>query len=93
MPVVRLLEDLLLVGDFDGRRSTARRSWPGETGREGTRGRRAHANGAIEALAKGPALRHLITHLDTPDEAQFDAVQRAVRRARRTDRQAARPKR
>lgn len=72
-PVVRLLEDLLLVGDFD-----AARELLGVLGREAaateSSPRRAHAATAIERLLAGPSVRYVVTHLATADDAQFETI-------------------
>jgi hypothetical protein len=72
-PVVSLLEDLLLVGDFDAAIQLAdvivREAAPG-----GTKARRQHAMIAIDLLIAGPMMRHVTTHLTTIDEAQFERV-------------------
>ncbi len=73
IPIVRLLEDLLLVGDFAAAGELVSQLTR-ETRRDGIPGRRAHAMSAIEALANGPAVNHLTAHLDTLDETEFDAV-------------------
>jgi HEAT repeats/PBS lyase HEAT-like repeat len=71
--VVALLEDLLLVGDFD-----AAIQLVDVLVREGASGdttsRRQHAINAIDALAAGSMLGHVITHLGTIDDAQFERV-------------------
>ena len=73
-PVVGLLEDLLLVGDFDAaievvsvlvREASAGSSSPV---------RRQHAITAIDLLIAGSMMRHITTHLATIDEAQFERV-------------------
>ena len=73
-PVVGLLEDLLLVGDFDAaievvsvlvREASAESSSPV---------RRQHAITAIDLLIAGSMMRHITTHLATIDEAQFERV-------------------
>jgi hypothetical protein len=74
-PVVALLEDLLLVGDFDAAIDVievlVREAAPG-----GSVARRQHAISGIDVLAGGPMMRHVITHLGTIDDAQFERVQR-----------------
>ena len=73
VPVVRLLEDLLLVGDFD-----AAQQLTAVLVREATDGqsadRRQHAMAAIDMLVSGPMMHHVTTHLATIDEAQFAVV-------------------
>jgi HEAT repeat protein len=74
-PVVALLEDLLLVGDFDAAIELidvlVREAAPG-----GGAARRQHALIGIDGLAAGPMMRYVITHLGTIDEAQFERVKR-----------------
>lgn len=72
-PVVHLLEDLLLVGDFEAARELIA-ALVGEAASTDGAARRNHARGAIDRLIAGPMVRHLATHLATIDEAQFDAV-------------------
>ena len=73
-PVVRLVEDLLLVGDFD-----AARELVAVIVHESTSGaspaRRQQATGAIHELIDGQMMRHITSHLATIDEAQFERVQ------------------
>jgi predicted nucleic acid-binding protein len=72
-PVVGLLEDLLLVGDFDAAievLSVVVR----EAGGSGSKARRQHAITAIDLLIAGSMMRHITTHLATIDEAQFERV-------------------
>ncbi len=72
-PVVALLEDLLLVGDFDAARQlvdvVVQEAAPG-----GTKARRQHAMIAIDLLIAGPMMRHVTTHLGSIDDAQFERV-------------------
>jgi len=73
MPVVRLLEDLLLVGDFDAASELI--SVPvQQVSSEGSTIRRQHATTAIDMLIAGPMMRHITTHLATVDEHQFERV-------------------
>ena len=72
-PVVRLLEDLLLVGDFDAAvRLIEVLVREGRTG--ATTGRRQHAITAIDMLIAGTMMRHITTHLATIDAALFERV-------------------
>jgi len=68
-----LLEDLLLVGDFDASQKLvaviAHEAKAGESTK-----RRQHAMIAIDLLVEGPMLRHIVTHLGTIDDAQFERV-------------------
>jgi hypothetical protein len=72
-PVVSLLEDLLMVGDFDAALSLIT-VIVGEAFGEGTRDRRQHAMIAIDLLVSGSMMRHIVTHLGTIEEAQFERV-------------------
>jgi HEAT repeat protein len=72
-PVVRLLEDLLLVGDFDAAGQLIEVLV--REGRSGaTTGRRQNAITAIDILIAGTMMRHITTHLATIDTAQFERV-------------------
>jgi hypothetical protein len=72
LPVVRLLEDLLLVGDFDA--ASALLGVPVQVSSDGSTARRQHATTAIDMLIAGPMMRHVTTHLATIDEQQFERV-------------------
>src|SRR5262249_2559415 len=75
-PVVSLLEDLLLVGDFDASAQLVGvlvREANGE-GATGATAKRQHAMTAIDVLIAGPMMRHITTHLATIDDAQFERV-------------------
>ena len=71
-PVVALIDDLMLVGDFEaadglvGVLASERRS--------GATHRRGSATGAIDALVAGPMMRHVAGHLATIEDAQFECV-------------------
>lgn len=80
-PVVSHVEDLLLVGDFDGAdrlvavlvgeavpQATADRAGAAVSERRGA------AGVAVERLANGAMLRHLVGHLATIDDVQFERV-------------------
>ncbi len=72
-PVVHTLEDLLLVGDFDAALSlidVIARSASGN----GTRERRQHAMIAIDLIVAGPMMQHIVIHLASVDDWQFDRV-------------------
>jgi hypothetical protein len=73
IPVVRLLEDLLLVGDFDAALALTN-VITNEAASGGSTPRRQHATTAIDMLIAGPMMRHITTHLATIDEAQFERV-------------------
>ena len=73
VPVIKLLEDQLLVGDFDAALQLldvlvieARGTGPVQ--------RRQHATTAIDTLISGSMMRHVSTHLPTMDELQFQRV-------------------
>jgi hypothetical protein len=72
-PVVRLLEDLLLVGDFDAAQQLIE-VLVREARAAATKERRQHAITAIDLLIAGTMMRHITTHLATIDEAQFQRV-------------------
>lgn len=72
-PLVRLLEDLLLVGDFEAARDLIA-VLVREAGSEGSTARRQHAIMGIDMLIAGPLLRHVTTHLATADEAQLATI-------------------
>src|SRR5207245_5816595 len=69
-PVVRLLEDLFLVGDFDAAQQLVA-VLVREAGHEHSE-RRSHAADAIDLLIDGLMVRHLTAHLATIDEGQFE---------------------
>jgi hypothetical protein len=72
-PVVALIEDLLLVGDFDAAEqlfgALTHQAAAGESP-----GRRQYAVTAIDMLVGGPMMRNIATHLPTIDEPQFERV-------------------
>jgi hypothetical protein len=74
-PVVGLLEDLLLVGDFDAAIEVLAVlvSEAGNTATAST-ARRQHATTAIDLLIAGAMMRHITTHLATIEELQFERV-------------------
>jgi hypothetical protein len=72
LPVVRLVEDLLLVGDFDAAAQLVQVVV--RQAAEGSRARRQQALVAIDVLIQGPMMHHVTTHLATIDEAQFERV-------------------
>src|SRR5205807_9476225 len=71
--VVTLTEDLLLVGDFEAAVQLVdvlvKEAKPGSTSR-----RQQYALTAIDMLVAGTMMRHIVTHLATIDEAQFERV-------------------
>jgi hypothetical protein len=73
-PVAGLIQDLLLVGDFDpAAQLIAVLAREAESG--ATTMRRQHAMIAIDLLVAGAMMRHIVTHLATIDEMQFQRVQ------------------
>ena len=72
-PLVSLLEDLLLVGDFDAALQLISVVVT-ETHGGGSKERRQHAMIAIDTLVAGSLLRHLSAHFVTIDDAQFERV-------------------
>ena len=72
-PLVGLIEDLLLVGDFDAAAQLIA-VLVGEGGGVGTKARRQIALTAIDVLIAGSMMRHVTTHLATIDEAHFERV-------------------
>ncbi len=71
-PLVGLIEDLLLVGDFDAASESI--AVLVTAGGAGTPSRRQLALTAIDVLLAGSMMRHVTTHLATLDEAQFERV-------------------
>jgi HEAT repeats/PBS lyase HEAT-like repeat len=72
-PLVGLVEDLLLVGDFDAAGELIG-VLVSEAGGTGSTGRRQLALTAIDVLIAGSMMRHVTTHLATIDQAQFERV-------------------
>ena len=72
-PVVAQVEDLLLVGDFDSAEHLVQ-ALVLETGPSGHAARRTAAAGAVDQLASGATMRHIVAHLYTLDDAQFERV-------------------
>ncbi len=72
-PLVGLIDDLLLVGDFDAAAELIA-VLVNEGGGAGPTGRRQLALTAIDVLIAGSMMRHVTTHLATVDEAQFERV-------------------
>jgi hypothetical protein len=74
-PLVGLIEDLLLVGDFDAAAELIAILVAEAAGTaSGSTARRQIALTAIDVLIAGSMMRHVITHLATVDEAQFERV-------------------
>jgi hypothetical protein len=69
-PVVRLLDDLLLVGDFDAALQLVT-VLAAEAGNEAS-DRRPHAMDAIDILIDSATVRHITAHLATITDTQFD---------------------
>jgi HEAT repeat protein len=69
-PVIAQIEDLLLVGDFDAAATLVvvlnESAGPGAAA-----ARRRAARAALERLASGPVIGHIVSHLGTIDELQF----------------------
>jgi hypothetical protein len=72
-PVVALIEDLLLVGDFDAGVQLVDVLTRSALAVESPR-RRQYAVTAIDMLVAGPMMRHIVTHLPTMDDGQFERV-------------------
>jgi HEAT repeats/PBS lyase HEAT-like repeat len=72
-PVIAQIEDLLLVGDFDAADqliSVVAR----EAGPNGTPARRDAAGSAIQQLADGVMMQHIVSHLATIDNEPFERI-------------------
>jgi hypothetical protein len=72
-PVLKLLNDLLMVGDFDA----ANQLTTGlihEMRPEAPADRRQSAMIAVDELVQGEMMRHIVTHLATIDDAHFQPV-------------------
>jgi hypothetical protein len=74
-PVVGLLEDLILVGDFEDAEALLG-ALVEHTRPEAPTDRRQSALIALDVLVAGPLMRHIVTHLTTIDDAQFERVKR-----------------
>jgi HEAT repeat protein len=72
-PVVALVEDLLLVGDFEALTRLIGAVTDAAKG-DVAPGRQQHALVAIDTLATGSMMRQLATHLTTIEDAQFERV-------------------
>ena len=72
-PVVRNLEDLLLVGDFDSAMELIG-VIAAATSEASSTERRQHAMIAIDLLVAGSMMRHIATHLASIDDASFERV-------------------
>ena len=72
-PVVHTLEDLLLVGDFDsalGLIDVIAKA----AAKDGTKERRQHAMIAIDMIVAGPMMQHIVIHLASVDDTQFERI-------------------
>ena len=72
-PVAALIEDLLLVGDFESA-SHLLEVIVREAGPAQSTDRRQHAMIAMDLLVEGAMLRHITTHLASIDDVQFERV-------------------
>jgi len=72
-PVVAQIEDLLLVGDFEAAADLVA-ILVYENGPAGQPARRVAAAPAIEQLASGAMMRHVVSHLATIEDGPFDRV-------------------
>ena len=72
-PVIALLEDLLLAGDFDAA-SELLAVIAQEASGSGSKTHRQHAMIAIDALVAGSTVRHIVTHLASIDDPQFERL-------------------
>ena len=72
-PVVALVEDPLMVGDFDAAIEVVS-VLVREAGGPARPRARQHATIAIDLLIAGAMMRHITTHLATIEEAQFERV-------------------
>ncbi len=72
-PATAHVEDLLLVGDFEAADRLVR-ALAIETGSAGADARRAAATEALDRLANGATMAHIVLHLATIDDHQFAYV-------------------
>jgi HEAT repeat protein len=72
-PVVHTLEDLLLVGDFESAVGLVEVLANAASGKD-TKGRRQHGLIGIDILLAGPMMQHIVIHLATVEEAQFERI-------------------
>jgi hypothetical protein len=73
-PVVHTLEDLLLVGDFDAALSLIEVIATAAAAEGGSKERRQHAMIAIDMIVAGPMMQHIVIHLSSVDDSQFERV-------------------
>jgi HEAT repeat protein len=77
MPVViSVVDDLLLVGDFDAALQVVDVIAHEATDAASMNGRRPHAARAVDQLVNGSMMRHISTHLASIDDVQFERVKR-----------------
>ncbi len=72
-PLVHTLEDLLLVGDFEAALSLIDVVATTASG-SGSKERRQHAMIAIDMIVAGPMMQHIVIHLGSVDDSQFERV-------------------
>ncbi len=72
-PVVALIEDLLLVGDFDAAADLVA-ALLAHTSADAAADRRQTVLIAVDTLVKGPMMRHIVAHLATIEDGQFERV-------------------
>jgi len=72
-PVVRTLEDLLLVGDFESAGALVD-VIAAAAGGKFSKGRRQHGLIAIDMIVAGPMMQHMVIHLGTVDDAHFERI-------------------
>jgi HEAT repeat protein len=72
VPVAALLEDLLLLGDFDT--ALCLLTALEQAQQAGSAARHQAARTALDRLAVGPALGSMVAHLPTLDDAQFERL-------------------
>jgi hypothetical protein len=72
-PVVHTLEDLLLVGDFDSAAGLVDVIAAAASGKD-TKVRRQHGIIAIDMIVAGPMMQHMVIHLTTVEDAQFERI-------------------
>src|SRR5262245_16470122 len=71
--VIGMIDDLLLVGDFESAAQLLAVIVRESQG-DGSKGRRQAALTAIDMLVAGPMMRHIVSHLGTIDDTQFGRV-------------------
>ena len=72
-PVVHTLEDLLLVGDFDAALGLID-VIAAAASKNGTKERRQHAMIAIDMIVAGPMMQHIVIHLASVEDTQFERI-------------------